>query len=60
VRQAREGFGVRRDGRGHGVNQRVDLLLGEFRERGSGGLRASRERPRLGDGGEIAVRLGHV
>ena len=39
---------------------RVDLFLGEFREDGRGRLGASRERSRLGDGGEIAIRLGHA
>ena len=56
-RQPRQGFGVRRDGRGHGLDDAVDLILGEFGERGLCQLRAARERPGLGDRRQVLVGL---
>ena len=56
VREARERFGLRRDGGGHRVDDGVDLILGELREDGGslpGALRAS-VRASL-NGGEVAI-----
>ncbi len=64
--QAREGLGVRRHGGGHGVDDGVDLGLGEFGERGLRDLGPAGEGPRLGDGRQVFVGLccgsggGHV
>ena len=55
VREAGEGFGLRRDGGGHRVDQRVDLLLGELRQDGGGFPGPAGERPRLLNGCEVAI-----
>jgi hypothetical protein len=56
-REAGQRLGLGRDGRGHRVDDRVNLGLGVLREDGLGGPRATHECPGLGDGGEIRVGL---
>ena len=53
--EPRERLGLRRGGRGHRVDDGVDLLLGELGELEPCLLRAPRERARFGDRGEIAI-----
>ena len=55
--EPRERFGVRRRGRGHRVDDGVDVLLAEFRELEPRLLGAARERARFGDRREIAIGL---
>ena len=55
--QAGERFGLRRDRRGHRVDDGVDLRLGKLGEDELRFLGAARQRARLGDGREIFVRL---
>ena len=58
VRQPRERLGLRRDGGRHGVDDRVDLVLGQLRQRRRGLLGAARERARFADRGEVAIGRG--
>ena len=58
VRQPGERLGLRRDGRRHGVDDRVDLLLGQLGERRRGLFGAPRERAGFADRGEVAIGLG--
>ena len=55
--EARQRLGVRRDRRGHGVDDGVDLRLGELGEDGLRALRAARQRARLGNRCEVFVGL---
>src|SRR4029077_17773425 len=59
-REARQGFGVRRRRDGHCVHDRVYTSLAELGEREPRHPGAARQRAGLGDGGQIAVRLGGV
>ena len=55
--EARERLGLRRDGRGHRVDDRVDLRLRELREDELRLLGAARQRACLGNRSEIFVGL---
>ena len=57
VREPGERLGVRRHRRRHGVDDRVDLLLGEFSEGGRGRFGAARERAGSLHRSEIAIGL---
>ncbi len=56
--EAGEGFGLRRHGRGHRIDDGVDLLLSEFGELRAGLAGTADECARLLDGREIAIGLG--
>ena len=55
--EARERLGLRRHGRGHGIDDGVDLGLRELGEDELRVFRAARERARFGNGSEIFVGL---
>ena len=50
-------FGLRRDRRGHGVDDGIDLCLRELGEDGLRLFRAARKRAGLGDGRQVLVGL---
>ena len=50
-----ERFGIRRHGRSHGVDDGVDLRLGELRENRRRHLRPTRQGARFVDGREVAI-----
>ena len=56
-RQARERLGLRRDRRGHRIDNGVHLGLGELRQDRLGRARAARECAGLGHRGEVAIGL---
>ena len=58
VRETGERFGLRRDGRGHRVDERSICSWENSASAGAAAFARLRERPGLGDGGEVAVRLG--
>ena len=58
VRQAGERLGLGRGGLGHGIDDGVDLFLGELGEETRGLLRAAREGARFVNRGQVAIGLG--
>ena len=58
MRQPGEGLGLRRGGLGHGIDDGVDLFLGELGEETGGLLRAPREGARFVNRGQVAIGLG--
>jgi hypothetical protein len=58
VRQPRERLGLRRDRRRHGVHDRVDLGLGQFRQRRRGLFGAACEGAGFADRSEVAIGRG--
>ena len=56
-RQARERFGVRRDGGRHGLDNAIDLILRKLGEDDLRLFRATGERPGLSDRREVFVGL---